>query len=218
MRIAAISDLHGYLPEIPECDVLVVAGDLGPARRWYHKGMSEAKHWLSLDFTRWLNLVPAKHIVGIAGNHDFVAEHHPDLMDSLPWNYLCDSSVTIEGVKFWGSPYTPPFNNWAFNDEDPARWDGIPSDVDIVVTHGPPLGIADRTVGGLNVGSSSLKAWMNVWDQQGLHLFGHIHECHGQKGEWWANVSYVNERYEPSGDKIFTKTILVPTTPEATNG
>lgn len=55
--------------------------------------------------------------------------------------YLEDNSVTIQGVKIWGSPHQPPFHDWAFNRVEAERieiFSKIPEDVDVLLTHGPP--------------------------------------------------------------------------------
>lgn len=200
MKIAATVDLHGNLPEVPECDVLVIAGDIGPAKNWYHRGKSEAIEWLNGPLTKWLKSVPAKYIIAVAGNHDFIAQRKPQKMRSLPWIYLCDESSMINGVKFYGSPWTPELMDWAFNETERQlanRWRKIPLDTDVLITHGPPFKLGDRNRSGEYCGSTSLKAWRettNVLPQ--LHLFGHIHECAGQSGYGWANVSFVDEHYQ----------------------
>ena len=64
--------------------------------------------------------------------------------------YLEDSGVVIDGLKFWGSPWTPEFFDWAFNARRGLqlfdKWQKIPLDTDVLITHGPPAGILDLVV------------------------------------------------------------------------
>ena len=116
--------------------------------------------------------------------------------------YLNDSGVTIEGIKFWGSPVTPWFHNWAFNrvgEEITKHWDLIPADTDVLITHGPPKGILDETVHGrLHVGCGHLlKKVLEIKPK--VHVFGHIHEARGvheEAGIKFINASCVDLRYE----------------------
>ena len=129
-----------------------------------------------------------------------------------------DSGTKFDGLKIWGSPYTPTFSNWHFMADRGAdikkHWDLIPEDVDILVTHGPPYGILDEidevTKWGtkkFNVGCEELsKALVRVRPK--LHVFGHIHEGYGMYRPnlgfvdcpgypIFVNASHVNERYQP---------------------
>ncbi|KAG1702574.1 hypothetical protein DVH05_009523 [Phytophthora capsici] len=98
--------------------------------------------------------------------------------------YLEDSSRVIEGVKIYGSPVTPPIPgrpgafNVARGSADQKHWAKVPTDVDILVTHGPPTGILDTTFTNLHVGSEAL---MEVVTRirPSFHVFGHIHEAYG---------------------------------------
>ena len=50
-----------------------------------------------------------------------------------------------DNVRIYGSPWQPEFYNWAFNlprngEEMKARWDAIPDNTDILITHGPAYG------------------------------------------------------------------------------
>jgi len=58
--------------------------------------------------------------------------------------YLEDSSTTVHGYKIYGSPWTPYFFGWAFNaqrgKECAEIWSKIPTDTEILITHGPPHG------------------------------------------------------------------------------
>jgi len=89
LRVCAIADQHGFLPEIPACDILLVAGDVCPVDD--HRP-DRQHHWLQGQFRQWLDGVEARAIVGIAGNHDFV-EDDDELMRSLPWTYLRDETA-----------------------------------------------------------------------------------------------------------------------------
>jgi len=64
MLVTAVSDLHGFLPPIDPCDLLLVAGDVCPVDD--HRPPAQAM-WLDTTFRRWLDAVPATHVVGVAG-------------------------------------------------------------------------------------------------------------------------------------------------------
>jgi hypothetical protein len=81
------------------------------------------------------------------------------------------------------SPYTPYFCAWAFNlprdsPEMAEAWLKIPSDVDVLITHGPPARILDMTVSNVNAGCAQLLARVQEIKPK-LHVFGHIHEDYG---------------------------------------
>jgi len=182
MKIIAISDLHGNKPDIPDGDMLIVAGD-----SLYYGSPRELD-----DFDWWLKKLPHKHKIVIAGNHDRILEKK-EMEKRLEFcTYLKDNSLEIEGIKIYGSPWTPMFNNWAFMlepDEIRKKWMMIPDDTDILVTHGPPYGILDRTNYGQHVGCHSLLPRV-LKVKPRYHIFGHIHPAHGVQEE--RGITFVN--------------------------
>ena len=73
MKICAISDLHGYLPkDLPESDLLLIAGDIMPLR--FQSNMARSKEWLEKEFKQWCKEQETYEIVLIGGNHDFYFE------------------------------------------------------------------------------------------------------------------------------------------------
>lgn len=206
-RVYATSDLHGDLSvDIPPCDVLIVAGDVCPV---VDHALARQLTWLDGPFREWLLQVPAARIIGIAGNHDFVFEKWPleVLTLDLPWTYLQDTGTSFEGLRFWGTPWVPNLSRWAFHAMDhilDEKLALVPSDTDIVISHGPPHRYRDLTVprfGGVNAGFPGANDMLN---RVKPHAFvcGHIHEAYGVAHHRNGvtdifNVSRMTENYEP---------------------
>jgi Icc-related predicted phosphoesterase len=199
--IVALSDQHGVLPDIPSCDLLLIAGDVCPIS---NHDLSFQANWLARDFRWWLARLPARKIVLIAGNHDLVFQEQPHLIPrDLPATYLQDSRLEWEGLRIWGTPWQPWFFDWAFNlyeDDLKTKWALIPDDTDILVVHGPPRGFGDGVPerdGIRRTGSPSLLERISEVRPK-LVVYGHIHEG---RGEWrvgnsiLANVTILDEGY-----------------------
>lgn len=198
MKITACSDLHGFLPEIEPTDLLLIAGDICPV---VNHDLDFQEHWLDTTFRWWLNNIPAKKIVGVAGNHDKIFAQSPHKIPSLPWSYLQDAGTEFAGLKIWGSPWQEVFFWWSFNlyEKDlKEKWNLIPNNIDILVLHGPPFGYGDKVSNNENIGSPSLLEKIQEIRPK-LVVFGHAHEGRGQ----WkladvilANVTITNNKYE----------------------
>lgn len=204
MKFVAISDTHGQHSslQLPEGDVLLHAGDVSRRGTQYE----------ILQFIHWFAELPYKHKIFIAGNHDFYLEDAPNtlIQNQLPKDvhYLNDSGILIEGIRIWGSPITPYFHNWAFNrhsgEEIQKHWDLIPSNTEILITHGPVYGILDETSRFQKVGCVQLRAKVAAV-QPKFHLFGHIHEAYGcivQNGTTFINASVLDDCYEMSNQPV----------------
>jgi len=189
---------HGRLI-VPPGDVLVHAGD----------ATSRGTSTQLRSFAAFIAAQPHAHKVVIAGNHDFGLEQSPALGAELfGAAYLSDSGRTIEGVRVWGSPWQPWFFDWAFNlprgEPLAAKWALIPDDTDVLVTHGPPMGVLDKTSRGEPVGCEALRDRI-AQVRPRLHVFGHIHEAYGVHRE--GDTLYVNAcnctlAYEPDNPAI----------------
>ena len=210
-----------------ELDILVFAGDC--------TGRGSIKD--TENFMHWFNSQPAKHKVMIAGNHDFLFDVDKDHIEYMLTKYsnityLNDSGVDIMGLKFWGSPVSPRFGQWAFNrtrntvikfdgstefqgdvvDGIKFHWNKIPNDTDILITHTPPLGQGDKLCEMFRrpneyprVGCADLKEAIKQIKPQ-INVFGHIHEGYGKTyndGTYYINASCLNEIYRPVNAPIF---------------
>lgn len=211
MLIRAAADLHGELPEVEPCDLLVLAGDLVPLE--VQTPTAAALPWLDTGFREWLEAVPAEHVVGIAGNHDFWAlEHDPPA--GLRWTYLRDSEATVGGLRIYGTPWTPTFGGWAFEatrSQRRAVYCLIPEGLDLLISHGPPYGCGDWTLvippgkgrgrEPEHHGCSELLLAIGRAKPRAV-VFGHVHEQGGWRSQLGdtllLNAAVLNERYMPA--------------------
>jgi Icc-related predicted phosphoesterase len=150
-------------------------------------------------------MIPAKEVVFIAGNHDQVFKKAPHLIpQGLRAHYLQDRSLSLFGLKIYGTPWQLPF--WgSFNLTDKRLekiYEEIPYDTDILISHGPPFGIHDQVPQELemplNTGSLSLRRKL-LQVKPKLVVFGHIHCSFGQtliENTLFANVSLLNNHMQ----------------------
>ncbi len=184
----------------PEGDILVHAGDFTML----------GKPDKIAEFGNWLRDSVFNAAIIVAGNHDILFQKEPQkarklLLKHDKIHYLEDGGCTIDGISFYGSPWQPEFSHgWAFTlateEELSNKWRRVPSNVQILVTHGPPAGILDFTVDGRHAGSTSLLTEIIQRVKPRLHLFGHIHEGYGicdNKQTKFLSASICNANYEP---------------------
>lgn len=206
MRIVCCSDTHTKFGEIkiPDGDMIIHAGD-ACARGYFDEFEIFAKQFGSL---------PHKHKILIAGNHDWVFERNKEKAEEILQEvggitYLQDREVQIDGLRIYGSPWSPRFNNWAFNVDRGQKlldiWRHIPEKVDVLVTHGPAFGTLDVTVNGQHVGCEDLSEELEGRVHPRLHVFGHIHHSYGicEKNKTISvNASCLDARYRYANEPI----------------
>lgn len=202
VKVVALADTHGAEPKVPDGDVLVHAGDLTTLGR--EDQVERA--------AEWLGGLPHRSKLVVAGNHDGWCERHERqarmLFASYGLTYLCDEGAEVAGFMFWGSPYTPKFGDWWFHHERGSksavrRWACVPDGLDVLVTHGPPFGIGDRSHGRCVGDRELLDRVTGMLRPPTAHLFGHIHE---DPGTWqlddlrtrFVNVSTDHGRRRPA--------------------
>lgn len=213
VRFVCISDTHSQTESlsVPDGDVLIHSGDFCKSGDSYEVA----------QFNRFLRNLPHPYKVVVAGNHDYpfdvknyskILSFKRKVVSSDPFQvkaqlrnciYLEDSGVKIHGYKIWGSPWTIQHYLGAFTIKSPdllaEKWAGLPDDIDILITHSPPLGHCDLTGGRVHVGSESLKERV-VQINPVLHAFGHIHEGHGYErsgSTLFVNSAICNNKYKP---------------------
>lgn len=199
VSFAAISDIHcNNLEQILKgikADILLMCGDLT------FRGTAQELHKFENGLMRIRDKF--KDIAWIGGNHDFGLQDWPQLGREIATrtntHYLCDSLVTLQGIRIYGSPWTPDFGSWAFMYPRPTtRWMHKPP-ADVLITHGPPWGILDRVPIDGSVGCRDLRnAVLKHNPKPKVVCFGHIHEGRGETeidGIKFYNCSVVDRKY-----------------------
>jgi len=184
--IWSISDTHCYHDYIEKpdehIDLFIHAGDSTNHRNRIYNDIE------FLPFFKWLLALDIEHKVIIAGNHDCWAldPYNKDKLKDHNIHYLENSSCIVRGLNIYGSPYTPKFGDWHFTYEEDYEaeniWDLIPSNTNILVTHGPAYNTLDAVYYNNNkvkhVGCRYLDAAVYSLRNLKLHIFGHIHNSH----------------------------------------
>ena len=226
LKLVFISDTHMRhkyfnMDDFPKGDVLIHTGD---ASNFGTSG--ELK-----DFAIWFANVPNfKYKLYIPGNHDMLFDHEFYEVYHQEWHFnkesssdikkffhslgiitLIDESITIENLKFYGSPWTPIELPWQTGfqlppDKMEPKWKLIEKDTDILLTHGPPYSAGDKSIfGGAKGGCKALQIYSRDKIKPILHVFGHEHgdpgvfyktEDYEHSETYYANAGNVSEYYQ----------------------
>lgn len=208
MRITFISDTHTRHRELENDliggDLIICAGDI--SSRGHLQEIKEFYEWLD-------GLNHYDHKISIAGNHDWGFQDNPtktmEIINSYKnFHYLQDDWIYVgeeyeDMVKIYGSPWQPEFYNWAFNLprngwELKQKWDDIPNDTDILITHGPAFGYVDTIKSkGFNLGCELLAKRIKEFKPK-IHVCGHIHSGRGYAFDGdthYINAAVLDEKY-----------------------
>lgn len=220
IKICAISDMHGILDfKIEPCDILCICGDIVPLKiqTWHDATMK----WLRKTFIPWCNEQPCEKVFLIAGNHDLIAQSHPDdwenafkdtkivyLRDSAA-EYVKENDGEYQEISIYGTPWCHQFYDWAWMTSDVELekiYNKIPYKVDILLTHDCPYGTSDvllqKDIPWVTGGHIGCHPLGDAVDNKKPHyqFCGHLHSCTHEpqeRGETIVcNVSMVDEHYE----------------------
>ncbi|SNB59293.1 Predicted phosphoesterase [Marinobacter sp. es.042] len=204
MRLICISDthsLHEQMPEIPDGDVLIHAGDCTGTG-----SLAALSH-----FTEWFGTLPHQHKILIAGNHDYCFEIYPkpsrEMCTEHGVTYLRGEATRIGNLNFYGFPWQPIYRWMAFNAREGelrGRLQRVPDDTNVLISHGPAFNVFDYVPSErAHVGCHALANRIQELNELKAHICGHIHESYGfavreSDGVKFANASTCTERYSPS--------------------
>ena len=151
VKICVLSDLHGNLPDIQPCELVLIAGDIVPLN--VQNSPEQGTLWWLNTFTQWVKSLPCGEVVIVAGNHDKLIEkasfiaHAVEIATEFKLAYLAGTTYNFIGSdnihhKIYGSPYCHKFGNWAFMQDESwlkGYYSCIPKDVEIILTHDTPM-------------------------------------------------------------------------------
>lgn len=210
LKVVAISDTHNRHNKItiPKCDILIHCGD--------STGLGHRKE--VVNFAQWFEEQPATHKIFVPGNHEL--DFEKQLPDSKLWFtehcpsgiLLMHEQVEVEGLKIFGTSYTPQFYNWAFmcerGEDIRKKWEVVPEGLDILISHGMPYGILDTVdaidLDGIpflhNAGCVDLRTEVRDRIKPKLFFGGHLHKSGGKSvtiGDTiFHNSAICNDEYE----------------------
>lgn len=224
-KICALSDLHGHLPNIKPCDLVLIAGDIVPLN--VQSNHSAGVLWFLNEFSNWIKYLPCDEVLMIAGNHDKLLErasfiaHAVEMQTDYKLTYLEGFTydyVNKEGshYKIYGSPYCHKFGNWAFMQSEAwlkGYYENIPNDTSIILTHDTPmLGDLDLlppsqwNPESIHAGGQSLAEAIKRIEPRYVFC-GHLHTCKDKylklNNTEIYNVSILNNNYQEVYEPLY---------------
>ena len=185
VKIVIISDTHGLHEDLPEIDgdILIHCGDFEQ----------------TAEIDAWFDRQSFSSTIVVPGNHDHdAAEKHADIQPVFfNAEMLLDRTVEISGLKFYGSPWINELEGAAFSldhEQILEKWQAIPDDTDVLITHVPPLRILDLARNGENWGCELLAQRVSDLNLR-FHCFGHVHHSYGiedRNGVTFVNASSIS--------------------------
>ncbi|KAH3751848.1 hypothetical protein DPMN_186425 [Dreissena polymorpha] len=230
LRVVCISDTHAKHPQrVPVGDILLHAGDFtnvgGAAEvKQFNDFLGSLPHPVKVVIAGNHDLTFDEDMV--KNRRDYLsrnfrineevferklAEFGVKTCKELLTNcvYLEDASVNVCGLKIYGAPWQPEFCDWGFNlsrgEACLQKWNLIPDDTDILITHGPPIGHGDACFNGMRAGCVELLSTIQQRVKPKYHVFGHIHEGYGVTTDdvtTFINASTCTLRYQPDNPPI----------------
>lgn len=230
LKVAAISDLHGYFPEMTEpADILLIVGDISPLEIQFNK--PKMKIWIETEFAYWVKSLPVERVFLVAGNHDayFESISQGNILSMLQAcgkltylrnevGYYYDTNAQLWTI--FGTPYCHIFGNWPFMRTEEymvEKFQSIPDKVDIIMSHDPPYSMGDVDVildapqhrsqrMFQHLGNIPLMERVEKVDYK-LLVCGHIHGGDHELNKEYktVNVSYLNEYYTPQYPIFYTE-------------
>lgn len=229
LRLLCVSDTHDQQNFMPtqfsnslKADILIHAGDF--TCRGAQDELAAFQAWTENLLAEGV----VREIVFIAGNHELTMElkaKNPAvkrnqeamknaLISQPHLHYMEDSGCEVLGMKFFGVPWSTRFSrDWAFQladtkDELGLKYDAVPDDIHVLITHQPPLGQGDQNENDKRTGSKTLMDRI-LRAPPLLHVFGHIHTGHGVSRHDNVHTAFVNAAICDEDYKPIQKPILV---------
>lgn len=194
MKILALGDTHNkhsdltqhiqqMLQSDPDIAMIIHTGDVTDNQDPFSNRQQFRQ------FAEWFCKFEVPYKILVPGNHDVSVPTYPYLCSEFPvMQVLIHRSLVIDGINFFGSPFTPTYPTWAYHvDRNTSHlyWSQVPDNVDVLITHGPAHGIGDKTSMGVpkgeikSLGDAHLLTRIKQIEPK-YHIFGHFHDSTDQ--------------------------------------
>ncbi|MDJ1006531.1 MAG: metallophosphoesterase family protein [Paracoccaceae bacterium] len=178
MRILAYSDLHcdlaaaaAIVDAAADADIVVGAGDFAQNHEGLEKTMTA------------LEPIAAKSVL-VPGNN----ETETALRGATTARVLHGETADVAGLRIAGigcaiPPLPPlPWHSFDMSEDEAAEMLAGFVSIDILISHSPPKGVADRHAAAGSIGSEAVREAVARL-QPDFVFCGHVHDCWGERGE-----------------------------------